>query len=45
VVQYAVYHNTDIGRSVSETLRILEALSTGERCPVEWKRGDKTLGK
>lgn len=44
-LQYALYHNTDVGRSVTETLRVLEALSTGERCPAEWKRGDKTLGK
>jgi alkyl hydroperoxide reductase subunit AhpC len=44
-VQYALYHNTDVGRSVSETVRVLEALQTGERCPVEWKRGDKTLGR
>jgi len=45
VLQYALYQNTDIGRSVAETLRILEALGTGERCPVEWKRGEKTLGR
>jgi alkyl hydroperoxide reductase subunit AhpC len=43
-IQYAVYHNTDVGRSIQETLRVLEALSTRERCPAEWKRGDKTLG-
>jgi alkyl hydroperoxide reductase subunit AhpC len=45
ILQYALYQNTDIGRSVAETLRILEALGTGERCPVEWKRGEKTLGR
>ena len=45
IVQYALYHNTDIGRSVTETLRVLEALSTGERCPAEWKRGEPTLGR
>src|SRR5205823_4445562 len=45
VVQYALYHNTNVGRSVGETLRVLEALQTGERCPVEWKKGEKTLGK
>ena len=44
-VQYALYHNTNVGRSVGETLRVLEALQTGERCPVEWKKGEKTLGK
>ena len=44
VVQYALYHNTEVGRSVSETVRVLEALQTGENCPVEWKKGEKTLG-
>lgn len=44
-VQYALYHNADVGRSVGETLRVLEALQTGDRCPVEWKRGEKTLGR
>jgi peroxiredoxin 2/4 len=44
-LQYALYHNTNVGRSVGETLRVLEALQTGERCPVEWKKGEKTLGK
>lgn len=45
VLQYALYHNTNVGRSVGETLRVLEACQTGERCPVEWKQGEKTLGK
>jgi peroxiredoxin 2/4 len=45
VLQYALYHNTNVGRSVGETVRVLEALQTGERCPVEWKKGEKTLGK
>jgi len=44
-LQYALYHNTNVGRSVEETVRVLEALQTGERCPVEWKKGEKTLGK
>jgi len=34
-----------VGRSVSETLRVLEALQTGEKCPVEWRAGARTLGK
>ena len=44
VVQYALYHNTLVGRSVSETLRVLEALRSGDNCPAEWRRGEKTLG-
>jgi peroxiredoxin (alkyl hydroperoxide reductase subunit C) len=45
VVQYACFHNTAIGRSVSETLRVLEALQTGENCPVDWRHGARTLGR
>ena len=43
-LQYALYQNALVGRSVNETLRILEALQTGQPCPAEWKRGDATLG-
>lgn len=45
VLRYAGYHDLDLGRSVDETLRLLEALQTGERCPANWKPGQKTLGK
>jgi alkyl hydroperoxide reductase subunit AhpC len=45
IVQYACFHNTAIGRSVSETLRVLEALQTGEKCPVDWRPGARTLGR
>ena len=45
VVQQASYNADLLGRSVSETLRMVQALQTGERCPVEWKPGSKTLGK
>ena len=43
VMQYAVGHNTDVGRSVDETMRVLEALQSGGLCPMNWKKGDKTL--
>lgn len=45
VVQSAQYNADLLGRSVSETLRLVQAAQTGERCPVEWKPGAKTLGK
>ncbi len=45
VLQYQVVHNLSVGRSVDETLRVLEALQTGELCPLGWKPGEKTLGK
>jgi alkyl hydroperoxide reductase subunit AhpC len=45
VLQYQLEHNLSVGRSVEETLRVLEALQTGELCPVGWHPGQKTLGK
>ena len=45
VVQHASYNADLLGRSVTETLRMVQALQTGERCPVEWRPGVKTLGK
>ncbi len=45
VLQYQLVHNLSVGRSVEETLRVLEALQTGELCPLGWKPGEKTLGK
>jgi peroxiredoxin 2/4 len=44
-IVHASYNDNDIGRSVSESLRLVQAAQTGERCPVEWKPGAKTLGK
>ena len=44
-LQYMVVHNMDVGRSVEETLRVLEALQSGSLCPLGWKPGEKTLGK
>jgi peroxiredoxin (alkyl hydroperoxide reductase subunit C) len=40
---YNVVHNTDVGRSVDETLRVLDALQSGGACPANWKKGDKNL--
>ena len=45
VLQHMSMNNLNIGRSVDETLRILQAFQTGSLCPVEWKPGMKTLGK
>src|SRR3990172_10996488 len=33
-----------IGRGVFETMRGIQALQTGEACPVDWKPGRPTLG-
>ncbi len=45
IVQYQVVHNLSVGRSVEEVLRVLEGLQTSNLCPLNWKPGQKTLGK
>lgn len=45
VLRYMVVSDNSVGRSVTETLRALKALQTGELCPVEWEPGEKTLGE
>ena len=44
VVRYELVHDLSVGRSVSETLRVLKALQTGELCPVDWIPGEQTIG-
>jgi peroxiredoxin (alkyl hydroperoxide reductase subunit C) len=44
VLQYQVVHNLNIGRSVDEVLRVLEALAAGGLCPADWRPGQKRLG-
>jgi len=43
VLQYQVVHSLNIGRSVEETLRVLEALKTGGLCQADWKPGQKPM--
>ncbi|KAL1925470.1 uncharacterized protein VTP21DRAFT_353 [Calcarisporiella thermophila] len=47
VVRVMHIHDLPIGRSVDETLRVIEAITFtdkhGEVCPANWKKGDKTI--
>ncbi|CAB1127687.1 biofilm-specific peroxidase; 2-cys peroxiredoxin [Candidatus Hydrogenisulfobacillus filiaventi] len=43
IVQYEVVHNLNVGRSVDEVLRVLQALQTGGLCPVDWTPGQPLL--
>jgi peroxiredoxin (alkyl hydroperoxide reductase subunit C) len=47
VVQHQVVNNLPLGRSVSEVLRLVEALQffeeNGEVCPANWQKGDKAM--
>jgi alkyl hydroperoxide reductase subunit AhpC len=45
ILQYMVVHNEDVGRSIEETKRVLEALQTGELCPCNWQKGEATLSE
>jgi peroxiredoxin 2/4 len=44
ILRYKVIHDLNIGRSVEETLRVIQALQTGGLCQAEWKPGQKTIG-
>ncbi|MCG3179295.1 MAG: Alkyl hydroperoxide reductase C [Phycisphaerae bacterium] len=43
VLQYGVVHALNVGRSVDETLRVLQALQSGGLCPINWQPGQSTL--
>lgn len=43
VLQYSVVHDLNIGRSVDETLRVLQGLQTGGLCAADWTPGQETL--
>lgn len=43
VVRYQVVTDDNVGRSVDETLRVLQALQSGGLCPANWKPGVKHL--
>lgn len=43
VIRFVSAHDLDVGRNVDEVLRTLDALQTGELCPCNWKKGEKTL--
>ena len=45
VVRHVQVNDLDVGRNVDETLRLLGAFRTGERCPAAWAPGQETLGK
>ena len=43
ILRHMNINELDVGRNVNETLRVLQALRTGELCPVDWKPGQSTL--
>jgi peroxiredoxin (alkyl hydroperoxide reductase subunit C) len=43
VLRYQVVTDLNIGRSVDETLRVLQALQSGGLCPANWRPGEAHL--
>jgi alkyl hydroperoxide reductase subunit AhpC len=44
VIQWVCVNGLNVGRSVPEVLRVLDALQTGGLTPCNWQKGQKTLG-
>ncbi|QDV38919.1 peroxiredoxin [Tautonia plasticadhaerens] len=42
-IQFAAANGLDVGRSVDEVIRVLDALQSGELCPCNWRKGEETL--
>ena len=43
VIRFVSCNDLSTGRNPQEVLRVLDALQTGELCPVNWRRGEPTL--
>ena len=43
IIRWINVNDLSVGRSVPETIRVLDALQTGELCPCNWEKGDKPL--
>jgi peroxiredoxin 2/4 len=41
IIVYAVASAVNVGRSISETLRVVRALRSGRLCPADWQSGDE----
>lgn len=44
VIRWVSVNDLSVGRSVDETLRVLDGLQSDELCPCNWQKGEKTLG-
>ena len=43
VIRHVSVHDLAVGRNPQETLRVLDALLTGELCGCNWQKGEETL--
>lgn len=44
-IRWVSVNDLSVGRNVDDTLRVLDGLQSGELCPCNWEKGEKTLGK
>ena len=42
-IQYAAVNSLNVGRSVPEVVRVLDAIQSDELCPCNWQKGQPTL--
>jgi alkyl hydroperoxide reductase subunit AhpC len=45
VIRWVSVYDLNVGRSVQEVIRVLDALQTDELCPCNWTKGEETLTK
>jgi lipoyl-dependent peroxiredoxin subunit C len=43
IIRWVTVNDLNVGRSVPEVLRVLDALQTDELCPCNWQKGQPTL--
>lgn len=43
IIQWVAVYPLSVGRSIPETLRVLDGLQTGEYCACNWEKGQPTL--
>ncbi len=43
IIRWVTVNDLSVGRSIPETLRVLDALQTDELCPCNWEKGQATL--
>jgi alkyl hydroperoxide reductase subunit AhpC len=43
MIRFVMVTDLSVGRNPKEVLRVLDALQTGELCPVSWQKGDAVL--
>ncbi len=43
IIRHTAVTDASVGRSADETLRVVQALQTGELCPAGWRPGQATL--